>query len=69
MKKILRVGILGAGNAGQAFAGWLASRRCEVWITDLFLEPVNRLSSVNAIELLGMIKCKGEVQVVTDPGK
>jgi opine dehydrogenase len=68
MNKISRVGVLGAGNAGQAFAGWLSSLGCEVRITDLFPEPVSRLSTVKEIELLGRINGKGRVQIVPDPG-
>jgi opine dehydrogenase len=63
----LQVAVLGAGNAGQAFAGWLASQGCAVRITDLLPEVVGSMAPVRRIELTGAISCRGDVTVVADP--
>jgi opine dehydrogenase len=69
MVEIKKVAILGAGNAGQEIAGWLAHRGCEVFITDLFKEQLDKISNVKEVELQGELSCKGNITVVSDPSE
>ncbi len=69
MNKQLKVAVLGAGNGGQAMAGWLSSCGCEVRITDLFPEYLAPLSRIKEIEIAGAIKAKGKVAVFKDQAK
>ena len=56
MKKI---GIVGAGNGGQAMAAHLALKGNEVKIFDVFKDTVDKLNSLGGIEIEGQYKNKG----------
>lgn len=66
MNAHLKVAVLGAGNGGQAMAGWMASRGCEVGITDLFPECLSPLRGLKDIELSGVVRTKGGFTVFED---
>ena len=65
-RKKLKVAVLGAGNGGQAMAGWMAARGCEVGITDLFPEYLSPLRGLKDIELSGVVRAKGGFTVFED---
>ncbi|NLE67475.1 MAG: NAD(P)-binding domain-containing protein [Lentisphaerae bacterium] len=67
LRKPLIIAVLGAGNGGQAMAGWLASRGCEVRLTDLFPNYLAPLRRLKAIELSGAVQAEGRVTVCRDP--
>ena len=67
MSKGQKVAILGAGNGGQAIAGWMASKGCEVAITDLFSENLLPLSKLRKVELSGAITAEGSFSICEDP--
>jgi len=52
MKKIYA--ILGAGNGGQAMAGYLSSRGCEVRLYDCSVETVEAINALGTITLSGV---------------
>lgn len=69
MSKRLRVAILGAGNGGQAIAGWMASKGCDVGITDLYPEYLSPLCKLEEIELFGAVRGKGSFSIYDDPAE
>jgi len=68
-RKKLKVAVLGAGNGGQAMAGWMASQGCEVGITDLFPEVLSPLRGLEYIELSGVVRAKGRFTACEDPAE
>ena len=60
-RKKLKVAVLGAGNGGQAMAGWMASQGAEVGITDLYPEYLAPLHKLNKVELSGAITATGRM--------
>lgn len=67
--KPLKVAVLGAGNGGQAIAGWMASQGCEVGITDLFPQYLAPLHTLGGAELSGVVTAKGAFTVHDDPAE
>ncbi len=64
-----KVAILGAGNGGQAIAGWMASQGCDVGITDLFPEYLSPLHTLGKVELFGSVVAKGNWTVYDNPAE
>jgi len=55
----MNVAIIGAGNGGQALAGLLASKGCNVTICDVNRVIIEELNNDTTIELTGHINAKG----------
>ncbi|MCQ2312932.1 MAG: NAD/NADP octopine/nopaline dehydrogenase family protein [Paludibacteraceae bacterium] len=67
---MLKVAVIGAGNGGQALAGYMASQGCEVRISELNLNVVNALQKKMEIHLTGRLDVYGKLaQVATDAAK
>lgn len=63
MKKIT---IIGAGNGGQAIAGYCASRGVEVCLYCRDLTKVEPLLDNPCVELHGAVNCKGSITLITN---
>jgi opine dehydrogenase len=48
-----KISIIGAGNGGQAFAGYLALKGHDVAIFDVFQDTIDRLNKRGGIEIVG----------------
>ena len=69
MSEKLKVAILGAGNGGQAIAGWMASKGCDVGITDLFPEYLTPLHKLEKLELFGAVTAEGSCTIHDNPAE
>ncbi len=58
----MNVTIIGAGNGGQALAGLLASKGCNVSICDVNNDTISELNKNKSIELTGLISVKGKIK-------
>ena len=61
----MKVSIIGAGNGGQAIAGFLAMNGCEVSLCDTDSSRIDRLKKNVHIKLEGKIKGKGNISCFT----
>lgn len=61
----MNVAIIGAGNGGQALAGLLASKGCNVTICDINPVVIAELDNNKTIELTGHINVKGTIDKAT----
>ncbi len=61
-----RISVIGAGNGGQAIAGYCAASGCEVCLYNRELESVAPVVQTRCIELTGALEMRAEVAVVTD---
>lgn len=62
---IMKVGVLGAGNGGQAIAGYLAMQGYEVALYDIVEDKINELKKLGGIKLEGKIQGYGRVKSIT----
>lgn len=60
-----KIAVIGAGNGGQAMAGYFAMAGCEVKIFDFFQEPVDAINEKGYIELTGAIEGKGQIALAS----
>jgi opine dehydrogenase len=60
------IAVIGAGNGGQAMAGYLGMAGCEVRIFDFFKEPIDVIKEKGAIDLEGAVKGTGRVALATN---
>lgn len=61
----MKVSIIGAGNGGQAIAGYLAMKGCEVSLCDTDTSRIDRLKEKTYIRLGGKIKGEGKISCFT----
>lgn len=67
---MLKVAVIGAGNAGQAIAGYMASQGCEVRISELNPTVVEDLRKKRKVHLSGRLDVCGMLaQIETDAAK
>lgn len=66
----MKVAVIGAGNGGQAIAGWMASCGCDVSISECNTSIAEALQNNRVIELCGCINVSGIFSnVETDAAK
>ena len=61
----MKIAVLGAGNGGQAIAGYLAKEGYEVSLYDIVEEKINELKSLDGIHLVGCEKGFGKIDCIT----
>ena len=61
----MKISVIGAGNGGQAIAGYLGTKGCHVTLYDRNPDKVKQLCQLDGIELRGQIKGFGRVEVFT----
>lgn len=61
----MKIAVIGAGNGGQAIAGYLALVNHEVSLYDRDCEKVSILNTIGGIELAGKIKGFGKINCIT----
>ena len=61
----ITVSIIGAGNGGQALAGYMAYSGCRVRIYDRSAEKVSDLNRKRKIELTGALNITGQIEFAT----
>ena len=62
----MKIAVIGAGNGGQAFAGYFASQGHEVNICEARAEVVERLRELGELRLEGRMTCAGKPKMVTN---
>lgn len=62
----MKISIIGAGNGGQAFAGWCASLGHRVRLYDLHIENLEPILESKEIRLEGLVNLNAKVDVVTN---
>lgn len=60
-----KIGIIGAGNGGQAMAAYFAMAGHEVRLFDYFDEPIESIKNKGYIELEGAVSGKGKIALAT----
>ncbi len=61
----MKVSVLGAGNGGQAIAGFLSIQGHEVSLYDIIEEKIDELKKLGGVRLEGRIKGFGEIGCIT----
>lgn len=61
----MKVAVIGAGNGGQAIAGYLAMRYYDVALYDIVEEKINELKQLGGIRLEGCIEGFGKLNCIT----
>ena len=61
----MRISVIGAGNGGQAIAGFLAMMNYEVALYDIVEAKINELKSLGGIRLEGRINGFGKIGCIT----
>ena len=61
----LKISVIGAGNGGQAIAGYCASLGMSVCLYNRNIEKIAPILQTHTIELQGTIFCKGYIDVIT----
>ena len=61
----MKVAILGAGNGGQAFAGYLSYKGHSVSLYDRNSEVVSELNKKKRIQLKGVLEIEGDVDLIS----
>lgn len=61
----MKVAVIGAGNGGQAIAGYLAMQNYEVALYDIVEEKINELKTLGGIRLEGRIEGVGKLGCFT----
>lgn len=61
----MKVAVIGAGNGGQAIAGYLAMQNYEVSLYDIVEEKINELKTLGGIRLEGRIEGFGKLGCIT----
>lgn len=61
----MRISIIGAGNGGQAIAGFLAMQGYSVALYDISEEKINELKRIGGIKLEGRINGYGKLDCIT----
>lgn len=61
----MKIAVIGAGNGGQAIAGYLAEQGNEISIYDIVDEKIEELKKLGGIHLMGRIKGFGKISTIT----
>lgn len=61
----MKIAVIGAGNGGQAIAGYLASKGHIVNIYDRDEAKIDDIQKIGHIKLIGKINCCGKLNIVT----
>ncbi len=61
----MKIAVLGAGNGGQAIAGYLSLKGCEVSLYDIVEEKIKDLKRIGGVELQGRIKGFGRLNRIS----
>ena len=63
--KKMKISIIGAGNGGQAFAGYLSMAGYETSLYDIDVEKINNLKKLGGVQLEGKIHGFGKIDCIT----
>ena len=63
--KKMKIAVIGAGNGGQAIAGYLATQNYEVALYDIVEDKINELKQLGGIKLEGRIHGFGKIDCIT----
>lgn len=61
----MRIAVLGAGNGGQAIAGYLAMQDYDVALYDIVVDKINELKKLGGVKLEGRINGFGKIGCIT----
>ena len=61
----MKIAVLGAGNGGQAIAGYLAMQGCDVALYDIVVDKIDELKQLGGIKLEGRIHGFGKIGCIT----
>ena len=61
----MKIGIIGAGNGGQAIAGYLAMQGYDVALYDIVDDKINELKKLGGVKLEGRINGFGKIGCIT----
>ena len=61
----MKIAIIGAGNGGQTFAGYLAMAGCETSLYDIDVEKLDELKKLGGIRLEGRLQGYGKIDCIT----
>lgn len=61
----MKIAVIGAGNGGQAIAGYLAMQKYDVALYDIVEEKINELKTLGGIRLEGRIEGFGKLNCIT----
>ena len=61
----MKVSVIGAGNGGQAIAGFLSMLGYKVAIYDIVEEKINELKKLGGVRLEGRINGFGKISCIT----
>ena len=61
----MKIAVIGAGNGGQAIAGYLSTQGYEVALYDIVEEKINELKQLGGIQLEGRISGFGKLNCIT----
>ncbi len=61
----MKIAVIGAGNGGQAIAGYLATQNYEVALYDIVEEKINDLKRLGGIKLEGRLQGFGKIDCIT----
>ena len=61
----MKIAVIGAGNGGQAIAGYLATQGYEVALYDIVAEKINELKQLGGIKLEGRLSGFGKLACFT----
>ena len=61
----MRISVIGAGNGGQAIAGYCASQGYSACLYDRSMEALTPLISTKRIQLTGALSLEGQIDVIT----
>lgn len=62
----MKIAIIGAGNGGQALAGWLGSKGFEISLYDRNPIRIQKIKNNGGIELTGQVNVKTSVKTISD---
>lgn len=62
----MKIAILGAGNGGQALAGWLAAKGFNISLYDRNPQRIKRIKDNGGIELTGQVHIKRSIDTVSN---
>lgn len=61
----MKIAIIGAGNGGQTFAGYLSMAGYETSLYDIDVEKMNALKNIGGIKLEGRLQGYGKISCIT----
>ena len=69
VSKKLKFAVIGAGNGGQAIAGYLACRGHEVNLYNRTIKKIQRIKFRGYIDLEGCVNGRGRLKLVTESNR